>query len=226
MDYRVEKKYLCSERQLQLLQGRLAAVMPWDAHQAGEDRYTIRSVYFDNYANSILRDSVSGVDRQSKFRIRTYGFRGDVIRMEIKSKLNGYCHKDSCSITREQFWQIMEGVVPAFGRDCPKVYNRFCLEMATHMLRPVVIVEYERTAFVNPEGNVRVTFDRNIGHSRDFQDFFDPRLFITPALPSGQHILEVKYDAFLPDYIGQLLDLGSLEQCSFSKYYIARQHEL
>ena len=36
------------------------------------------------------------------------------------------------------------------------------------------------------------------------------------------HVLEVKYDELLPDSIAQLLELGSLQQSAFSKYYLGR----
>ena len=41
-------------------------------------------------------------------------------------------------------------------------------------------------------------------------------------LPAGMHILEVKYDELLPDYIAQALDTGRMQQTAFSKYYLGR----
>lgn len=84
------------------------------------------------------------------------------------------------------------------------------------------IVEYERTAFVEPVGNVRVTFDKNIGGTTEIKTFFDEYIPAVPALPAGVHILEVKYDEFLPDYIKEILEIGSLRRTSFSKYYYTR----
>ena len=53
--------------------------------------------------------------------------------------------------------------------------------------------------------------------------FFDKNLRKMPLMSGGHHILEVKYDELIPDYINQILELGRLEQTTFSKYYIARQ---
>ena len=39
----------------------------------------------------------------------------------------------------------------------------------------------------------------------------------------GAHILEVKYDAFLPDVIACLLQSGDLRQQAFSKYAACRR---
>lgn len=85
------------------------------------------------------------------------------------------------------------------------------------------MIEYERTAFVYPGGNVRVTFDRNIMASRACGDFFDERVSgMTPVLPEGLHVLEVKYDELLPDHIARQLEIGNLRQTAFSKYYLGR----
>ena len=42
-------------------------------------------------------------------------------------------------------------------------------------------------------------------------------------MEAGAHILEIKYDELLPDYIRKILDIGSLQRTAFSKYYFARQ---
>ena len=42
-------------------------------------------------------------------------------------------------------------------------------------------------------------------------------------LPYGRHILEVKYDGIMPGYISKMIDIGDLEQVSFSKYGYSRR---
>ena len=46
---------------------------------------------------------------------------------------------------------------------------------------------------------------------------------LRPVLPTGRHVLEVKYDEFLPDFLYQVMNLGSLRQSGFSKYYLCRK---
>ncbi len=53
MDYRVEQKYLISDRQIEYLKIRLQGYMEPDANMQGES-YLIRSVYFDDMMNSYL----------------------------------------------------------------------------------------------------------------------------------------------------------------------------
>ena len=89
-------------------------------------------------------------------------------------------------------------------------------------MKPKIIVAYERTAYVHPSGNVRITFDRNIMGSRELNSFFDGHLSgLIPVLPTGYHVLEVKYDEMLPDVIAKQLEIGNLRRTAFSKYYLA-----
>ena len=62
--------------------------------------------------------------------------------------------------------------------------------------------------------------------SKKVKSFLDKNISLVPLLPVGQHVLEVKYDEFLPEYIGEVLELGSLQRTSFSKYYYARSNEI
>ena len=106
--------------------------------------------------------------------------------------------------------------------------------MQTVRLRPAVIVAYDRVPYVwmqcgkvVPACNVRVTFDRNIRSSFDFREFLTPVLASRPVLASGSSLMEVKFDAFLPDFIYEILQCGPegrpLTETTFSKYYLCRK---
>ena len=43
-----------------------------------------------------------------------------------------------------------------------------------------------------------------------------------PILERGFHLLEIKYDEYLPDILRQALQIVSLEKTSFSKFYLCR----
>lgn len=116
----------------------------------------------------------------------------------------------------------MDGKPLPFQQNDPRPLQDLCLAIRTKGMRPVSIVEYERTAFVYPVGNVRVTFDRNIAGSKYTGLFLNPSLPLVPILNQGQHILEVKHDELLPSYITAALDTGCLEQTAFSKYCMCR----
>jgi hypothetical protein len=45
-------------------------------------------------------------------------------------------------------------------------------------------------------------------------------------MQTGQHLVEVKYDEFFPDFIKGSLQLNNLQQTAFSKYYLCRKFSL
>ena len=96
--------------------------------------------------------------------------------------------------------------------------------MLTRRLRPVAIVEYDRIPYVYKNGNVRITLDTNISSCSAVERFLDETLPVRPVMPMGQQLLEVKYDEYLPDFIYRNLQLHSLRQTAFSKYYICRKY--
>ena len=96
-------------------------------------------------------------------------------------------------------------------------------EMKMLGMRPVCIVQYLREAFIYQTGNVRITFDKNISGSAACSSFLEPHLDMIPALGENCHILEVKYDNFLPSYLQSQMEIDRLQQASFSKYIYARK---
>ena len=204
-----------------LLSGRLKTVMSQDIHQEG-DCYEIRSLYFDDAWDRCMEENEAGIDRREKYRIRIYDPREDVIHLEIKEKNRGLTKKRACDLSRQECLGLMEGSVP-LKPDGRAPLNSLLLQMRCARMEPKVIIAYERTAFVHPSGNVRITFDRNILASKCTEDFLEDRVSgMTPVLPAGVHVLEVKYDEFLPDTIAKQLEIGKLRKTAFSKYYLGR----
>lgn len=204
-----------------LLAGRLKTVMDPDVHQDG-DCYEIRSLYFDDAWDRCMDENEAGVDQREKYRIRIYDPASDVIHLEIKEKNRGLTKKRACDLSRQECVAIMEDELP-LQPDHRAPLNALRLQMRCTRMQPKVIIAYERTAFVHVAGNVRITFDRNIMASGCTDEFLEPRVSgMVPVLPSGMHVLEVKYDEFLPDVIAQQLETGKLRKTAFSKYYLGR----
>ena len=222
--FRHELKYLVSDAELAVLRARLKHLMNHDAHAGATGCYLIRSIYFDDLENSAYYENVNGVNDRSKWRIRCYNGSDDAIFLENKKKSASMTLKESCRLTREVFDAIMQrdALLSMTGNE-DAVLNRFLIERTTKPLKPRVIVQYEREPFFFRQGNVRVTFDRKITSSRSFAEFFGGRLKGRPVMPSGQQILEVKYDDYLPDHIYHAVQLRNMRQETFSKYYLCRR---
>lgn len=225
--FRNEYKYLISAGQMAMLKNQASAVLFPDPHvpKTGDraGMYNIRSVYFDDRYDSCYLENENGTDPREKFRIRIYNHSDQRITLELKRKQQGKCLKSSCPLTREQCEVLITGGCLPDSPCYPPLLQKLLLQMKTRGLRPVVIVEYDRIPYVFPAGNVRVTLDVGISASSLCQDFLAQQLPLRPVLPMGQHILEVKWDQLLPDFLYRSLMLDSLQWSSFSKYYICRK---
>ena len=220
--YRNELKYICTEADLQILHSRISPICAPDRHADSDGTYHIRSVYFDDPQNRYFYENENGTNPREKFRIRIYNGSDHKITLECKQKQRSMTHKESCPLTKEQCLAILNGSFPECDFHDP-LLNRFLALRSEIDLQPKVIVAYDRTPFVYGPGNVRITFDRNIGSTTDISRFFDASLPLRPILPTGTHILEVKYDEFLPNFLYCVMSLGTLKQTAFSKYYLCRK---
>lgn len=226
MEYRVEQKFLVSEGQMLFLQKQLEGYMGYDKYHPNGESYTIRSAYFDDMYDSFLQENEDGNDNREKFRIRIYNNDYSEIHLECKSKLNGFTKKKKETLTRNEcMCYINKEPFVLSDRDGFLKKRVFALNQISRFV-PVQIVEYERVAMVEKKGNVRITFDRNIGGTKQVEMFFEENIPTVPALPKGMHILEVKYDELLPDYITEVLHSVPLRRTSFSKYYYTRKNQM
>lgn len=222
--YRHELKYQVTSAEIRMLKSRIQHLIPLDSHVADTGSYRIRSLYFDDFYDRCFYENENGTDPREKFRIRIYNASSERISLECKRKERGKTHKTSCPLTVEQTRLLMAGkTIPNIGEQ-PPLLQKLTLEMLTRRLRPVVIVEYDRIPYVYKNGNVRITLDTNICSSSVVSAFLDETIPRRPVLPLGQQLLEVKYDEYLPDFIYRSLQLPSLRQTAFSKYYICRKY--
>ena len=221
--FRHEMKYVISAGQIPMIQNRIRHLLPQDPNAGPTGSYTIRSLYFDDYENRCYYENENGTDPREKFRIRIYDHSTEKITLECKRKEHGKTLKTSCPLTVEQTRLLMAGKpIPDTAKQ-PPVLQKLTMLMLTKRMRPVVIVEYDRIPYVYPNGNVRITLDTNIASSSDVGSFLDETIPKRPVMPLGQQLLEVKYDEYLPDFIYRSLQLHSLRQTAFSKYYICRK---
>ena len=221
--FRHEMKYVISAGEIPMIQNQVRHLLPLDPHTGSNGSYTIRSLYFDDYENRCFYENENGTDPREKFRIRIYDHSSEKITLECKRKEHGKTLKTSCPLTVEQTRMLMAGKpIPDIANQ-PPVLQKLTMLMLTKRMRPVVIVEYERKPYVYKNGNVRITLDTNIAASTSIKCFLDETIPKRLVMPMGQHLLEVKYDEYLPDFIYRSLQLHSLQHTAFSKYYICRK---
>lgn len=222
-EYRHEYKYVCSTQQLACIRNRIECLMSMDKH-VENGKYTIRSLYFDDFENGCFCDNINGTDPREKFRIRIYDGDASFIKLELKQKQREMTRKYSCTLNESICRGIMTGSILRMDEIDSAVYRKFCLLQATKLLAPKVIVEYDRIPYVYRDGNVRVTFDMNI-RSGDFtSEFLDRTIVSRPIMSTNKHILEVKFDEYLPDFIYDAIQKEKLQKITFSKYFLCRKY--
>lgn len=222
MTWRHEWKHEINVSDLLQLRQRLRAVMQTDSH-AVDGKYEIRSLYLDTHGDKALREKIDGVDRREKFRLRYYNGDTSRIRLEKKCRRNGLGKKQSVPMTEDEVRAILENQyrwMMESGR--PLVEELYC-KMRFQGLRPKTIVEYIREPFTFAPGNVRVTLDYHIRTGLNGTDFLNPDCILIPA-GDAPAILEVKWDAFLPSVIRDLVQLDGRRTSSFSKYAACRRY--
>ncbi len=223
-DYRHEYKYRIDAGQAALLEARARSVLSLDPHTGPEGSYQIKSLYFDDYHDSCYYESLEGLNRRAKYRIRYYNTDTSFLKLEKKSKENGMTRKESCRITREQCQVFLSGRIPEITGDMPEKMQRLFLEMKLKNLVPKVIVIYERIPFVAPVGNVRITFDRSLMSSHNIGSFLGDMESMRPVFRRGESLMEVKWDELLPEPIANHMALDTLQWTSFSKYVLCRKY--
>lgn len=225
-NFRHEYKYICSDNELCIIFKRIDGLLSTDSHTLSNGTYVVRSLYFDDIDNSCFYENENGTDPREKYRIRIYNGDASRISLELKRKVHGKTQKRSCLISREICESLMRGIPPRIDSQTPPVLAKLSVLMRTRLFRPVTIVEYERTPFVYKEGNVRVTFDRSLSSSDSVSDFLSPTIPARPIMPPNKHLLEVKWDEFIPDPVFRNIGTDGLTRTAFSKYYLCRKYTL
>lgn len=221
MSYRYEIKYLILDSELEVLKFRLEKVLKKDIYQKG-DYYTISSLYFDDFKDSLMKENFDGVDRRKKYRIRMYNHNNTSINLERKSKIRGLTKKESVPLTLEECKKLIKGQLGTILYEGMNKKTQLLSEIYVDSLKPKSIVEYERSAWIAQAGNVRITFDRNIRGTEKTINFLNGEYTTVPLLKKGWNILEVKFDDYIPNYIIEILEIGSLRRTAFSKYVSSR----
>ena len=219
---RHEWKHQINPQEDLVLSQRLGKLFPRDGNAGPDGAYRVTSLYFDTPYDSALREKLDGVNRREKFRLRYYGSDLSFLRLEKKFKVNGLCGKRSARLTQEQAERLLDGD----ARFLLDAGDTLLLELYSKIqgqgLRPKTIVRYDREAFLYAPGNVRITLDRDIRTGLGSVDFLNPGVFCVRAAGPGT-VLEVKYDAFLPEIVRMAVQVPGRQAAACSKYALCRR---
>lgn len=216
---RHEEKYILTYAQYAILYQRALQVLRPDSHGIN-GTYTITSLYFDDPLDSALAEKLDGLKLHSKFRLRTYDYASELIKLERKDKQGLLTQKISASVTKEQLPLITQ---PGGWSQVEGDAQSLLQQMQAKACRPVIGVRYVRDAFYYEGSDFRLTFDRQLETLLPDTDcLFDGQIRGLPVLTPGSVIMEIKYGQYLPKFARKLTRIRA-PQLSFSKYAICRE---
>jgi hypothetical protein len=215
--FRNEFKYFINAHQKNMMANKLSKICQRDSFSDAGGGYLISSLYFDDYNQSAIFDKLSGIRDRKKFRVRVYNYQSNVIKLERKIKRENVTVKSFVQISKEDYTALINGDVSIFRHKDDVVAKDFYLYYRTKNLRPRVVVEYRREAFIYKYGDVRITFDYLLKAGVFQKDLFSNGYMIS-AIPHDQIILEVKYTGYFPDVIRNIIQIDNLQWQSSSKY--------
>lgn len=222
--FRHELKYDIDYGTYMALRQRIRHIMKSDPHTGMDGCYTIRSIYFDNADDKVLREKINGVQKREKFRIRYYNDDLTFITLEKKQKIGRLCLKCGAALTEEECRAVLSGSFGWMAEHPQELVKELYCKMKSQCIRPRVLVSYRREPYIYHAGNVRITFDSKVRSTLWHQKFLEPGINDISAFDTPQQmIMEVKFDAFLPEIIQMLIQSDGIRQGAFSKYGACRK---
>jgi len=219
---RYELKYLLNPQQTEYLKERLKGHMEVDQY----GKTSIASLYYDTPTYRLIRTSVEKPEFKEKIRLRSYGIatENSPVFLELKRKAYGIVYKRRVQTTIPLVHKFFssEGDICAPGQ-----INREITVFRDYYktLVPACLIIYDRTAYFEPDGDLRLTIDENPRYRVDDLTLTKSMDGIS-LLDEGWTILEVKVQQAMPLWLCEILSSGKINKGSFSKYGEAYRRQL
>ena len=218
---RFEMKYILTPSQVEYVKRELQSYMKVDSYGLT----SIASLYYDTPDHRLIRASLEKPSFKEKIRLRSYGLAKEdsKIFLELKRKADGIVYKRRATTTLPQaalFFQGKEDVVQEdqIGKEITYFRDYY------QNLIPSCLIIYDRVAYFQEEGDLRLTLDANPRYRvKDLN--LTTSLEGIPLLPDGYVIMEIKVQESMPLWLTKILDDGKIYKNSFSKYGEAYKRE-
>jgi len=210
---RVELKYILNKEQLAYLKDALKGHMK-------EDQYgltSIASIYYDTPNYQLIRTSIEKPCFKEKVRVRSYGLNKpqENVFLEIKRKCRDTVYKRRVALKEEEIQKFFKYDYEFSNHDQIAREITYFRDLYKD-LRPAIMVIYDRTAYEQIDGDLRLTIDENPRYRTDHLDLHTS-MEGTPLLEEGSAILEIKVQEVMPLWLVSILSKGKIYKSSFSK---------
>ena len=219
---RYEMKYILSGSQTEYFKKAVEGHMKIDKFGLT----SIASLYYDTPNYRLIRTSIEKPPFKEKIRLRSYGIATEQspVFLELKRKAYGIVYKRRVQSTIPLVDKFFRGVgdICAGGQ-----INREITTFRDYYenLAPACLIIYDRIAYFQPDGDLRLTIDHNPRYRYDDLDL-TTSMEGNSLLPQGSTILEVKVQQAVPLWLSEILTKGKIYKGSFSKYGEAYKQQL
>ncbi|MBQ6782901.1 MAG: polyphosphate polymerase domain-containing protein [Acholeplasmatales bacterium] len=218
---RYEIKYLLTKEQTKYLVEGLKGHMVLDQY----GRTSICSLYYDTPNHRLIRESLDKPEFKEKCRLRSYGLAkpGKPVFLELKRKAYGIVYKRRIQTSIDEVNKFFNKNDVFSDSQIEKEITYF--RDYYESLKPSCLIIYDREAYYEPDGDLRLTIDYNPRYRLD-----DLNLSTSTdgksLLDEGSTILEIKVQEAIPIWLSTLLSNGKIYKNSFSKYGEAYKREI
>ena len=226
---RYEFKYILTENLSKRLENEVKNFMKYDSfiHRELENRYFVRSLYFDNKFFSNFYEKVDGMKIRKKYRLRTYGETFDSkvpIFLEVKGRYQERSYKNRTIINHKDLDLFLDHssyfiLLKKYPNN--KIVRDFVFDSLKKKLIPSVLVDYKRRPYINKFGlYFRLTFDSNITCGNTKSLFPNPSSSYKLKCKPGYTILELKFDRSISAWFHKIIQSYNLRRKSVSKFVL------
>ena len=222
---RHECKFLLSEDvACRLLQRVNPFVLP-DPHAAKSPThsYSIASLYLDDEAGNLYRETEGGLPFRYKLRIRSYSDDAATpVFLEVKRRYDRVVQKLRCPIQRSWLPKLLlegQDEVPDLSASKQASLREFLRLVRLRRAVPRVTVRYERQAYVGRDDDqLRVTFDRRLAALVEAAPIVCMHADHYESVPQHGVVLELKFTDRCPQGMLNAVRVFELRRQSCSKY--------
>ena len=211
---RYEMKYLLSGAQTEFLRRRLEGHMRLDEY----GRTSVASLYYDTPDARLIRASLEKPVFKEKLRLRSYGLASEdsPVYLELKRKYDGVVSKRRIRTPEDGARRFFGGGDLADGDAQIRRELTFTRDHY-RTLAPACLVIYDREAYFEPGGDLRLTIDfRPRYRTEDLT--LTSSMAGRPLLDEGWTVLELKVQDAVPLWLCSILGEGRIRKSGFSKY--------
>lgn len=227
---RYEYKYLIPEAVVPAIRSTVRTTSKIDRYAGPDGTYRIRSLYFDTDRYDLYWANEREQPDRFKLRARMYPGKTSPVFLEVKRRVLDVIIKSRAAVPADGWKEVLGGNQDAIDALPPHVrtgVHKFLAPYHRHHIRPVVLVEYEREAYISEvDSYARLTFDRKIAvQEQDKLEleanptrwrFIDHRAQTRTQEPVC--VLEMKFERRPPRWMVALVQRNELIRYSFSKY--------